>query len=106
MLLASVCGHGRRMIAIFAVLHTCQAFLFYFLKTLDRVHAPAGGLIYTPVFYSNLALKDSHFLRFLSDEHRGLYEISRVAILVLVPVLGWTAWRLLDRYLYPTPQPR
>ena len=58
------------------------------------------------MFYSNLALKEDNLLRFLSDEHRGLYEISRVAILVLVPVLGWTAWRLLDRYLYPTQQPR
>ena len=86
--------------------YTCQAFLFYLLKTLDRVHPQTSGLIYSPMFYSNLALKEDNLLRFLSDEHRGLYEISRVAILVLVPVLGWTAWRLLDRYLYPTQQPR
>jgi hypothetical protein len=99
MLVGVVLPQGRWAATAFAILYAAEALLFYFLKTLERLDPSVSGRIYSDRFYDNLALKQDNGLRFLRDEYPWLADASREMILLLIPVLMFVAWRLIDRTL-------
>ena len=93
LLFGTVLSGGSVMRRLVFVLYGLNAFLFYFLKTLDRHREAEVGRVYSTMFYKNLALKVDNGLIFLADEYTTLSEMSQFIIMAAVPALSVVAWR-------------